>query len=285
MNTLKTLVLMGCLTAMIVMLGGLLGGRQGVVMAFCFAVFTNVFSYWFSAPLALAMSGAQPVSRDEAPELYEIVERIAAKAKIPVPKVYIIPTESPNAFATGRDPAHSAIAVTQGILSVLNWNEVEGVLAHELGHVRNRDVLITTIAAVLASVITMIGHWGMYFGGYSQDDRQPANPIFALLMAILAPIAASLINLAISRSREFEADAAGAQLCGDPMALASALAKIDQISHAVPFTAANPALSSLYIIKPDPQSWFVNLLSTHPPTAERIQRLREMARMPMYLNH
>lgn len=277
MNTLKTLVLMGCLTALIVAAGGLLGGRDGVAIAFFFAVCTNVFSYWFSAPLALRMSNAQPVSREQVPQLYEIVERIARNANIPVPSIYVIPTNSPNAFATGRDPEHSSIAVTEGIMRLLNWNELEGVLAHELAHVRNRDVLITTIAAVLASVITTIAHYGYYLGAYSDDRREGANPIFVLLMAILAPIAASLINLAISRSREFEADASGAELCGHPLALANALAKIDQTARAIPFQDANPALSSLFIIQPDPQSWFVKLFSTHPPTPERIARLREIA--------
>ncbi|HEY9677406.1 MAG TPA: zinc metalloprotease HtpX [Drouetiella sp.] len=277
MNTLKTLVLMGCLTALIVAVGGLLGGKQGIALAFLFAVGTNVFSYWFSASIALRMSNAQPVSREQVPQLYDIVERIARNANIPVPSIYVIPTDSANAFATGRDPEHSSIAVTEGIMRILNWNELEGVLAHELAHVRNRDVLITTIAAVLASVITTVGHYGMYMGGYSDDRREGANPIFVLAMAIVAPIAASLINLAISRSREFEADASGAKLCGHPMELANALAKIDATARQVPFQEANPALSSLFIIQPNPQNWFVRLFSTHPPTQERIQRLREIS--------
>ncbi|HEY9734028.1 MAG TPA: zinc metalloprotease HtpX [Drouetiella sp.] len=277
MNTIKTLLLMGCLTALIVAVGGVLDGRDGVMLAFFFAVCTNVFSYWFSAPIALKMSNAQPVSRQQIPELYDIVERIARSARIPVPSIYVIPTDSPNAFATGRDPEHSSIAVTEGIMRLLDWNELEGVLAHELAHVRNRDVLLTTIAAVLASVITTVAHYGFYMGGYSDDRREGANPISVLLMAILAPIAATLINLAISRSREFEADASGAELCGHPLELANALAKIDQTARAIPLRDANPALSSLYIIPPDPQSWFVNLMSTHPPTMERIARLKEMA--------
>lgn len=277
MNTLKTLVLMGCLTALIVAAGGVLGGRDGIAIAFVLAVCTNIFSYWFSAPMALRMSNAQPVSRQQVPQLYDIVERIAKNANIPVPSIYVIPTNSPNAFATGRDPEHSSIAVTEGIMRLLNWNELEGVLAHELAHVKNRDVLITTIAAVLASAITTIAHFGFYIGSYSDDRRQGSNPIFVLLMAILAPIAASLINLAISRSREFEADASGAELCGHPLELANALAKIEQTARAIPFQEANPALSSLFIIQPDPQSWFVKLFSTHPPTTERIARLRERA--------
>ncbi len=277
MNTLKTIVLMGVLTTLIVAVGGVMGGRDGVIMAFVFAVVTNVLSYWFSAPMALSMSHAQPISQAEAPELYEMVGRLAQEAKIPMPTVYFIPDDSPNAFATGRDPAHSAIAVTRGILQLLNTEELEAVLAHELGHVKNRDILISTIAAVLAGVVTTIAHYGMYMGsGYRNDDRPAPNPIFVLLMMILAPIAASLINLGISRSREYEADVTGAHLCGRPLALASALNKIDQLSQMRPMTAANPALSSLYIARTQQASWIMNLFSTHPPMAERIKRLEEM---------
>lgn len=280
MNTLKTIVLMGFLTALIVAVGGLIGGREGLVMAFVFAIATNVMSYWFSAPMALAMSRARPISQAEAPELYEIVGRLANEAKIPMPTVYLIDDDSPNAFATGRDPAHSAIAVTRGITQLLTLGELEAVLAHELGHVKNRDILISTIAAVLAGVVTTIAHYGMYFGtSYSsnKDDNRPANPIFVLLLIILAPLAASLINLGISRSREFEADATGAHICGRPLALASALAKIEKLSQFRPMTAANPALSSLYIAQPNQAGWLMNLFSTHPPMIERIARLQEMS--------
>ncbi|MBA4075147.1 MAG: protease HtpX [Cyanobacteria bacterium PR.023] len=280
MNTLKTIVLMGFLTALIVAVGGLIGGREGLVMAFVFAIATNVMSYWFSAPMALAMSRARPISQAEAPELYEIVGRLANEAKIPMPTVYLIDDDSPNAFATGRDPAHSAIAVTRGITQLLTLGELEAVLAHELGHVKNRDILISTIAAVLAGVVTTIAHYGMYFGtSYSSnnDDNRPANPIFVLLLIILAPLAASLINLGISRSREFEADATGAHICGRPLALASALAKIEKLSQFRPMTAANPALSSLYIAQPNQAGWLMNLFSTHPPMIERIARLQEMS--------
>ncbi len=280
MNTLKTIVLMGFLTALIVAVGGLIGGRDGLVMAFVFAIATNVMSYWFSAPMALAMSRARPISQAEAPELYEIVGRLANEAKIPMPTVYLIDDDSPNAFATGRDPAHSAIAVTRGITQLLTLGELEAVLAHELGHVKNRDILISTIAAVLAGVVTTIAHYGMYFGtSYSSnnDDNRPANPIFVLLLIILAPLAASLINLGISRSREFEADATGAHICGRPLALASALAKIEKLSQFRPMTAANPALSSLYIAQPNQAGWLMNLFSTHPPMIERIARLQEMS--------
>lgn len=268
---------MGVLTALIVCIGGFLGGKAGLCLAFGFALLTNLGSYWFSDKLALSMSGAQPIERSQAPELYEIVERLAKKAGLPTPPIYLIPTDSPNAFATGRDPHHSAVAVTAGILSMLNASELEAVLAHELGHVRNRDVLITTMAAVLASVVTMIAHFGMYMGGGDDREGGRVNPLFAILLVILAPIAASLINLAISRSREFEADATGATICGHPLALASALAKLEEGSQALPFRDANPALSSLYIVKPDPQSWFVNMFSTHPPIPERIKRLQKMA--------
>ncbi|HEY9783900.1 MAG TPA: M48 family metalloprotease, partial [Candidatus Obscuribacterales bacterium] len=252
MNTLKTILLLGILSSLIIGLGGLFGGREGVFIAFFFALVMNVGSYWFSDKIALAAHGAMPLSREEAPDLYEIVERLSAKADIPTPPIYLIPSESPNAFATGRDPEHSAIAVTEGILRLLNLRELEGVLAHELGHVKNRDVLITTIAAVLASVITWIAHMGMFLG---DGDRENApNPIFALLLAILAPFAATIINLAISRAREFEADATGAHLCGRPLELASALTKIDDSMRVVPMREANPAYSSLYISNPDPQS-------------------------------
>lgn len=271
---------MGFLTALIVAVGGLIGGRDGLVMAFVFAIATNVMSYWFSAPMALAMSRARPISQAEAPELYEIVGRLANEAKIPMPTVYLIDDDSPNAFATGRDPAHSAIAVTRGITQLLTLGELEAVLAHELGHVKNRDILISTIAAVLAGVVTTIAHYGMYFGtSYSSnnDDNRPANPIFVLLLIILAPLAASLINLGISRSREFEADATGAHICGRPLALASALAKIEKLSQFRPMAAANPALSSLYIAQPTQAGWLMNLFSTHPPMIERIARLQEMS--------
>ena len=277
MNTLKTIVLLGCLSALMIMVGGYLGGREGLIWASAFALATNIFSYWFSAPVALSMSNAQPIAREQAPELYRIVEHLAQEAKIPVPTVYFIPSESPNAFATGRDPQHSAIAVTKGIVDLLDSTELEAVLAHELGHVRNHDILISTVAAVLAGVVTTIAHWGMYLGSGYRDDRDSRpNPIFMLLMMIAAPIAASLINLAISRSREYEADATGARMCGNPLALASALAKIEDLSNQIPMRSANPALSSLYIAKPHGGSWMIDLMSTHPPMADRIKRLQEM---------
>lgn len=276
MNTLRTIVLLGVLTAIIVSLGYLFGGRSGVMAAFIFALVTNFSAYWFSAPMALAMNGAQPVAREEIPQLYEIVERLAERAKIPVPKIYVIPTDSANAFATGRDPAHAAIAVTEGIMRLLNWQELEGVLAHELSHVKNGDILITSIAAVLASVITMVAHWGMYWGGGSDERERSVNPLFAIALMILAPLAATVIQLAISRSREFEADASGAHLCGNPLELADALKDIEEMSYRAPMQT-NPAYSSLYIMKPNPAGMMMRLFSTHPPTAERIARLEAMA--------
>jgi len=276
MNTFRTIILLGVLTAIIVAIGGFLGGRTGVILAFGFALVTNFSAYWFSAPMALKMNGAQPVSREQIPQLYEIVERLSAKANIPVPQIYVIPTDAANAFATGRDPQHAAVAVTEGILQMLNWQELEGVPAHELSHVKNGDILITSIAAVLASVITMVAHWGMYMG--SGDDRERGvNPIFALALMILAPIAAAIIQFAISRSREFEADAGGAHLCGNPLELADALKDIEDASYRAPMQS-NPAFSSLYIMKPDPGAMMMRLFSTHPPTAERIARLEAMAR-------
>jgi heat shock protein HtpX len=277
MNTLKTIVLMGILTALAVFVGGALGGRQGEVMAFGIALVMNLGSYWFSDKLALAMSGAQPISEDEAPGLYAIVGRIAEQAKLPVPRLYIIPSSSANAFATGRDPQHSAVAVTQGIMGLLNESELEAVLSHELSHVKNRDVLISTIAAVMAGVITMIARSVMWGGGGVRDDEGRVNPVATLLLVLVAPLAATLINLAISRSREFEADASGAHICGHPGALASALAKVDEASQVRPMRDLNPALSSLFLVTPNPGQWFINLFSTHPPTAERIERLRQMS--------
>jgi heat shock protein HtpX len=280
MNTLKTIMLMGILTAIIVSLGYFIGGRSGLTIAFIFAIATNFGSYWFSAPMALAMNNAQPVSREQIPQLYEIVERLAARAQMKVPDIYVIPTDAANAFATGRDVNHAAVAVTEGIMRQLNWDELEGVLAHELSHVRNGDILITSIAACLASVITMIAHWGMYFGGSSDDRERGVNPIFGLILMIVAPIAAMFIQLAISRSREYEADASGARLCGKPDELADALQDIEESAQTRPMQT-NPAYSSLYIVLPNPGGMFAGLMSTHPPTAERIRRLREMARHPM----
>jgi heat shock protein HtpX len=275
MNTLRTIVLMGFLAALAIAIGGVLGGREGLVLGFVVAMVMNLGSYWFSDKIALAQAGAQPVERSQAPQLYEIVENLSRRAGIPVPHIYITPSEAPNAFATGRDPEHSAVAVTQGILRILNWQELEAVLAHEMAHVRNRDILITSMASVMASVITMIAHWGMWgFGGRDRD--RGFNPIFALLLMVLAPLAATLINLAISRSREYQADASGAEICGNPEALASALAKLDEGSRMIPM-GVNAAMGNMFTVHPDTGNWFTSLMSTHPPIPERINRLEQMA--------
>jgi heat shock protein HtpX len=278
MNFLKTILLLGILSGFMIAIGNFLGGQQGMIIALIFALITNIGSFWFSAPLALKMSGAQPVDRSQAPELYAIVETLAERANLPVPTIHIIPSQAANAFATGRDPQHSAIAVTEGIMRILNRDELMSVLAHELGHVRNRDILITTVAAVMAGAIIALAQFGQQMAFYrTSDDRAKRNPIAFFLLILLAPFAASLIQLAVSRTREFEADATGARMCKEPLELASALEKVDQASKVVPFTEANPALSSLYIMKPDPGNWFADLFSTHPSTAERIARLEKMA--------
>ncbi|MFI5114023.1 MAG: zinc metalloprotease HtpX [Terriglobales bacterium] len=259
------------------MAGRAFGGQRGMLMALVFAAIMNFVSYFFSDKIALAMYRAQPVSREDLPRVYDTVERLTQKVGLPMPKVYVIPTDSPNAFATGRNPNHASVAVTQGILGLLNDDELEGVLAHELGHVRNRDILISSIAATLAGAITYLAHiaqWGMIFGGYGggRDDRR-GGALGALLMIFLAPFAAMLIQLAVSRSREYGADETGAHWTGNPYALASALGKIDAYSRRVPL-AASPSTAHLFIIQPFLGGMsFGNLFSTHPPTAKRIERL------------
>src|SRR5579872_1711867 len=237
-NNLKTTILLACLTGVLLAIGQLWGGRQGLTIALVFAAVMNLGSYFFSDKIAIASSGAVPISRDENPRIYQIVERLAAKANVPVPKIYLIPTDSPNAFATGRNPEHASVAVTQGILQLCNDEEIEGVLAHELGHVRNRDILISAVVATLAGAITMIGRMAFYaemfgFGGGGGDDRE-GGAISALAMMIVAPLAAVLIQLWISRTREYEADATGARITGNPQGLARALKKIDEWSKRVP---------------------------------------------------
>jgi heat shock protein HtpX len=279
-NVFKTGLLLAVLTAMLVLLGGALGGRKGMVVAFFFAVIMNFGSYWFSDKIVLAMYGAQPISEAEAPRLHAVVRRLALKAQIPMPPVYLIPTETPNAFATGRSPEHAAVAVTEGILRILDDEELEGVLAHELSHVKNRDVLISTIAATLAGAITMLAHmaqWAaMFGGGRSDDEERGGNPIALVLMAVLAPIAALLVQLAVSRAREYQADATGARLAGRPWGLASALEKLQAAQQVAPM-AANPATAHLFIVNPLSGQSLMNLFSTHPPLEERIARLRAMA--------
>ncbi len=277
-NTFKTAFLLTALTLLLMMIGRAFGGQNGMMIALAFAVAMNFVSYFFSDKIALAMYRAQPVTREELPRAYDIVERLTQKIGIPMPKIYVIPTESPNAFATGRNPQHASVAVTHGILGLLNDEEMEGVLAHELGHVRNRDILISSVAATIAGAITMLasmGRWAMIFGGWGgdRDDRRGGGGgIAALIMLILAPIAATLIQLAVSRSREYQADASGAHYTGNPYALASALQKLDAYSRRMPMQAT-PSTAHLFIIQPLLGMNFGNLFSTHPPIAKRIERL------------
>ena len=278
-NVLKTGLLLGVLTALLVLAGQAIAGERGMIIAFVFAAIMNFVSYWFSDKLVLAMYGAQPVDETQAPRLHAIVRRLATRAQIPMPRIYIIPSDTPNAFATGRNPQHAAVAVTEGITRILDEDELEGVLAHELSHVTNRDVLISTIAATLAGAITYLAHmaqWAAIFGGRSQDDEEGgSNPLVMILFAILAPIAAMLVQFAVSRSREFQADASGARLAGRTYRLAKALEKIEVASRVEPLPA-NPATAHLFIVNPLSGESFARLFSTHPPTEERIARLRAM---------
>ncbi len=285
-NTFKTVMLLTALTVLFLLVGRAIGGQSGMVLAFILALGMNFLSYWFSDKIALAMGGAREVSEYDAPELHAAVNNLAVSAGIPKPRVYVIPSDSPNAFATGRDPSHAAVAVTAGIMRILNRRELEAVLAHELGHIRNRDTLIMTVTATIAGAITMLvqmAQWLMFFsgfGGRSRDDDGGgmADVVVGLLMIILAPIAATIIQLAISRSREFDADATGARIVGDPLALASALEKLEATVHARPMEVA-PAAAHLFIVNPLGDGGWVNLFRTHPTTAERVSRLRAMAGM------
>jgi heat shock protein HtpX len=273
-NTFKTALLLTGLTLFLVFVGQALGGERGMAMALGIAVVMNFVSYFFSDKIAIMTSGARPVSREQLPRIYDIVERLTQKANLPMPKLYVIPTQSPNAFATGRNPQHASVAVTEGILNLLTDDELEGVLAHELGHVRNRDILISSVAATLAGAITMLSRMAFFFGGSRDDRDRGGNAFVALAMMILAPIAAMLIQLAVSRSREYAADATGAHVTGNPYALASALRKLELGSRQIPM-AASPSTAHLFIVKPL-LGGFGNLFSTHPPIAERIARLTGM---------
>jgi heat shock protein HtpX len=268
-NTIKTALLLGALSALLLLIGEAIGGAQGMVIGFLFAVVTNFGSYWFSDKIVLSMYRATEVGPDH--RLTQIVTRLAAKAGLPQPRCYIIPDPSPNAFATGRNPEHAAVAATEGILQILNDDELEGVLAHELAHVKHRDILTSSIAATIAAAIMMVSRFAMFFGG-RDDDRRGANPIAMLATIILAPIAAMLIQMAISRSREYDADAGGAAIVGSPLGLASALRKIESASHAVPMDA-NPATAHMFIIKPFSAGGLLGLFSSHPPTKDRIDAL------------
>ena len=279
MNTFKSTLLLVTLTVFLILIGDRVGGRDGMVLALAISVAFNFGTYFFSDTLALKMYNAQPVTREQLPRAYAAVERLTAKQGLPMPKIYVLPTESPNAFATGRDPQHASVAVTHGILQLLDDEELEGVLAHELGHVKNRDILTSSIAATLAGAITMVarmGYWASLFGGYGGGGRgrqRGGGGVTGLFMIILAPIAASLIQLAISRSREYEADATGAATTGNPYALARALQKLDAYSKRIPMQAS-PSNAHLFIVAPLlGGGGFGSLFSTHPPTKERIRRL------------
>jgi len=277
-NRVKTFMLLAGLTIFLVLLGRLIGGKSGMQIALIFAVAMNFFSYWFSDKIVLSMSGAQEVTEAEAPELHRMVAELSYAAGIPKPRVYIIEQDNPNAFATGRNPAHGAVAVTTGILRLLTPGELKGVLAHEIGHIKNRDILIQSVAATLAAAITYLAYYGPYLGGLSRDDDEGGGVLGAvgvLLMIILAPIAAMLIQMAISRSREYIADETGAQLCHNPEPLARALEKLAYGVQAAPMQA-NPATEPLYIVNPLAGGGIASWFSTHPPIEERVARLRAM---------
>ena len=276
-NTFKTAVLLGALTGLLVVFGNFFGGQQGMVIAFAFALLMNFGAYWFSDRVVLAMYGAKEVSEAEAPDLVAMVRGLAQRARLPMPRVYVIPNPSPNAFATGRNPRHAAVAVTEGILRIMDREELEGVLAHELAHVRNRDTLISAIAATLAGVIMMLANmarFAAFFGG-GRDDEDRGGVVGLVVMAVLAPFAALLIQMAISRAREYLADATAAQVTKKPGALASALERLQQASQRLPLQA-NPATAHLFIVNPLSGRSFLSLFSTHPPIEERVARLRAM---------
>lgn len=280
MNRVKTMMLMAALTALLLFVGQAIGGRGGLMVALVFALVMNFVSYWFSDRIVLSMYGAQPVTEMEAPELYYIVRSLAQRGNIPMPKVYIIPEEAPNAFATGRNPSHAAVAVTAGLMRLLNRDELAGVIAHELGHIINRDTLIMTVASTIAGALSMLANtamWGAMLGRSSDDDDDGGNAIAGLVGIIVAPIAAALIQMAISRSREFLADEAGARLSGNPLALASALRKIEQWSQRVVMGHGSPATAHMFIINPFSGGGLAGLFSTHPSTQARVERLEAMA--------
>jgi heat shock protein HtpX len=270
--TLRTTILLAGLSGLLVGIGFLIGGAQTALLFLFMAAVLNMGAYWFSDRIALRMSGAKPVSEEEAPRLYQTVRELTTRAGLPMPGLYVIPQEQPNAFATGRNPEHSAVAVTQGILKLLSEDELRGVLAHELAHVRNRDILITSVAATIGAAITYLGYMLLWFGG---DDESPLGLIGMLAMVLLAPIAATIIQLAISRQREYSADATGADISGNPESLASALLRLEEGAQAIPMQV-NQAAEPLYIVKPFHGGIMASLFSTHPPIEERVRRLRQM---------
>jgi len=278
MNAFRTMILMTTLSIMLVAFGNMLGGRSGMTFALVIAFAMNFISYWFSDKIVLKMYNAREVSEAEAPTLYSMVRELASRAFLPMPKVYIMDQEQPNAFATGRNPAHGAIAVTTGILRMLTRQELEGVLAHELAHIKHRDILVGTVAATIAGAISymaQMAQWAMIFGGRNDEEGEGSNPVAAIVMMIVAPIAALLVQMAISRAREYGADAAGAQIAGTPMHLADALRKLHAASQKIPMEA-NPATSHMFIVNPLSGRGFARLFSTHPPIEERIEKLYRM---------
>ncbi len=278
MRVLRTTFLLTALTLVLVTLGAYFGGRNGMTMALMIALIGNAFAYFFSDKIALWSSGAQPVAREQAPRLYEVMERLAAKANLPVPKLYVVPEAAPNAFATGRNPHHASVAVTEGLLQLMNDDELEGVIAHELSHVRNYDILISSIAATIAGAITYLARMGFWFG---RDDDREGGGLAGILMLILAPFAAFLLQLGISREREYSADATGARMVGQPYGLISALQKLGAYNKRIPTTAVSPTTGALCIVKPMFGSETLSsLFSTHPPLEDRIGALREMTVVP-----
>ena len=277
-NLMKTAILMAAITALFMALGSMLGGAQGMMVALVIALGMNFFSYWFSDKLVLKMYNAKEVDETSAPQFYRMVRELAQRAKLPMPKVYLIEEDAPNAFATGRNPEHAAVAATTGILRALTERELRGVMAHELAHVRHRDILISTISATMAGAISMLANFAMFFGGRNSEGRS-TNPIVGLLVMLLAPIAAGLIQMAISRGREFEADRGGAEISGEPQALASALQKIHRIAQGLPLatTERHPETAQMMIVNPLSAGGLRGLFSTHPATEERVERLLAMA--------
>src|SRR5215467_2945502 len=286
MRVFRTTFLLVALTLLLMLLGQYLGGRTGMTVGLGFAIFSNAFAYFFSDKIALMSSGAKPVTREQLPRLYAVMERLAAKANLPVPKLYVVPEAAPNAFATGRNPQHASVAVTQGLLELMNDDELEGVIAHELSHVRNYDILISSIAATIAGAIfhlATMGRWAMIFGGYGGSDRddRDGGGIAAVLMLFLAPFAAMLLQLGLSRQREYSADSTGARMVGNPYGLISALEKLGAYNKRIPTSAISPSTSSLCIVKPLFGSGsLTTLFSTHPALPDRIAKLREMTIVP-----
>ena len=278
---LKTTILLAALTGIIMMIGGMLGGRGGLVIAFIFAIGMNFFSYWFSDKMVLRAYHAQPLDQSNAPELYGIVSELAESARIPMPRLYMIDSDTPNAFATGRNPKHAAVAVTRGIMRICTREELKGVIGHELSHVINRDILVSSVAATLAGVVMFVGtmaRWGAIFGGFGGRDEDERGGLFGLIfMALVAPLAAAMIQLAISRTREYQADASGARLTHNPLLLANALRKLEAANERMPMPDASPSTAHLFIVNPLSAEGFQRMFSTHPPIEERIRRLEQMA--------